>query len=90
MMTPSSTLLLLLSLTVSTVSAKECCLCESCAEVPENKIDMITLNPFNDKDEDGLTCSEMAFLAVKVDEDSEMCDTVRAEYQEACCSEGML
>jgi len=88
---------LLLLISLEAVTAKECCLCDNCADVAPEKIDMITFSPFEadvvaeEGDEEGAdgatTCGELAFAVLDV-EDEEYCALIQEDYQEACCSSG--
>ena len=70
---------------VSATAAKECCLCEGCADVAQEKIDVITVSPFDA--EAGATCGEIAFALLDV-EDEDKCAVIQKDYQLACCSAG--
>ena len=85
---------LLLVIILEAVTAKECCLCDNCADVAPEKIDMITFSPFEadvvaeeGEDDGATTCGELAFAVLDV-EDEEYCALIQEDYQEACCSSG--
>jgi len=81
-----STFLCVVALSCSSFLAKadECCLCDKCEDVAESKVGMFTLSPF--RDEEGTTCGEVALELLDVEEGSETCSAVRADYQVACCT----
>jgi len=59
---------------------------DSCQDVAVEKMDMLTLSPFHE--EEGTTCLELAMdLLDGAEEGDETCESVRANYQRACCSE---
>jgi len=78
---------LLAALMVATTTANDCCLCDNCAEVHTDKLDMFTISPFREEQEEVATCEEIAFELLNTEEDSEMCSAVRMELQEACCTD---
>lgn len=68
---------------VSSAQQRDCCLCDSCDDVPQSRAEIILLH--ND-DTIGDTCEELAIDMMDI-RDEGVCASLQKTYQHACCSE---
>ena len=73
---------LLLTIVSTSVNANECCLCDQCKSIPEEKRDMVLLDL-------NQTCAEVEVELLKhQDNDDGKCSLNKKLYSQHCCSKG--